>query len=79
MKITFPIEMSIEEMARNIADLDPPSILELIAHVLDLAAVSELDEELIARTWIGLQGCYEQDEQPTLEEIVKKYEAQSRP
>ena len=60
--------------ADDIADqLSHEQIINLFVEILDYVACAEVDEELIARLWRGLQGCYGEDECPTLDELLAQY------
>ena len=60
--------------ADDIADqLSHEQIINLFIEILDYVACVEVDEELIIKLWRGIQGCYGDDERPTLEDLLKQY------
>lgn len=70
----FNINIDKEDLADAISDLDHSEIIGLFLRVLDLCAVVELDEELVARIWPTIQGAYEDGaERPTLESLLAQY------
>lgn len=74
IQLTF--DFKADDLAEQIVSTLPyAEVVKLVMSVLDLAATAELDEELVARIWRGLQGCYDADDQPTLEELLARYPA----
>lgn len=60
--------------ADDIADqLSHEQIINLFVEILDYVACAEVDEELIARLWRGLQGCYGDEEPPTVDDLLAQY------
>lgn len=73
---TLNIEVLAEDMADAIAKLDHAQIIELVLRVLEICAIAELDEELVARIWPTIQQAYsEADGPPSLEEVLQRYPA----
>ena len=53
--------------------LNHQQFITLVMEVLEYFACAEVDEELIAKLWRVIQGCYEGGERPTLESLLKQY------
>lgn len=74
MRMSFDIQK--EELAETIANMDHSEIIGLFLEVLSQCAAVELDEELVARIWPTIVGCYDSDEErPTLEDLMQRYPA----
>lgn len=72
IQLTF--DFRADDLAEQIVSTLPyDEVVKLVMSVLDHAATAELDEELVARIWRGLQGCYEEGDRPTIEDLLARY------
>ncbi len=70
----FNVNIDKEDLADAISNLDYSEIIGLFLRVLELCAVVDLDEELVARIWPIIQKTYDDDEErPTLESLLAQY------
>lgn len=72
MRICFGFDT--ERLAEEMTQLDHATFIEFVMNSLDAFACAEVDEELLARIWRGIQGCYDEGEQPPkLADLLEKY------
>lgn len=75
--IHLSFDFRADDLAEQIVTTLPyAEVVKLVMSVLDLAATAELDEELVARIWRGLQDCYDEGDKPTIEDLLARYPKQ---
>lgn len=78
MEMRLSFGMDTEELAEEMMQLDHATFIKFVMDSLAAFACAELDEELVARIWRNLDGCYDPgDKRPTLASLLKQYPAQS--
>lgn len=74
MDLRLNLKFNVDELAEEMAQLDHAEFIQFVMKGLDVFQCLEVDEELIARIWRGLQGSYDEGEKPpTLADLLEKY------
>lgn len=76
MNVRLTINVGIDELVEQLVQLSHEDFIKLVLAATDEFAAAELDEEIIARLYRGLEGCYdEENPQPTIDELLEMYPA----
>lgn len=74
MDLRLNLKLNAEELAEEMTQLDHAEFIEFVMNSLDAFACAEVDEELLARIWRGLQDCYDPGERPpSLADLLEQY------
>lgn len=76
MNVRLTINVGIDELVEQLVQLSHEDFIKLVLAATDEFAAAELDEEIIARLYRGLEGCYDAEHpQPTIDELLEQYPA----
>lgn len=79
MEMRLNFGFSTEQLAEEMTQLDHATFIKFVMDALDAFACAELDEELVACIWRGLDGCYDPGERrPTLASLLRQYPEQEQ-